>query len=507
MYKILIVDDEKIERNGIKMLLKQLGIECEICEETNGQAALDYLTAHDDIDILLTDVKMPFMDGIELIDNVAKLGKNIKSVIFSGCSEFDYARQAVRLGVSDYILKPVDPKEFSRTLKKVFYELDEAKAESDLMAKSIKYMNEHMLYMLANGSTLEEIKKYNNDLVPLDFIENIKRAMLMEFSEGFFGRNGENFADKVIEAIPEISNYLNLNTNQALFLFDRDDCEFVEVAQKLVAYVKVNYSETCYVAISSEITEPDRLSAYVDELDALMENRFYHKEIHVYYTGMESSEESMIQVDDDTLIKQMKQDVKMKDISSLRNHFARFCDKYSRKSDFSQVYIKFLFGNLLKDFNANIPDSDEKNLDAEIDTLYKATDFAAVMAVAQNSIDRLEKVFDNNPQMLHREIEVVKQYIYDNYEKEISVDSLADMVFMAPSYLSAVFKKETGQNLCKFIKAYRMEKAKELLEDSLLKIVDISNRCGYANVSYFCSSFREYYGVSPQKFRESGEIE
>lgn len=81
---------------------------------------------------------------------------------------------------------------------------------------------------------------------------------------------------------------------------------------------------------------------------------------------------------------------------------------------------------------------------------------------------------------------------------------LADMVYLAPSYLSTVFKKETGQNLSKFIKSYRMERARDMLENSMAKIVDIGAMCGYQNVSYFCSSFREFYGVSPQKFRESG---
>lgn len=76
---------------------------------------------------------------------------------------------------------------------------------------------------------------------------------------------------------------------------------------------------------------------------------------------------------------------------------------------------------------------------------------------------------------------------------------------MAPAYLSTLFKKETGQNLSKFIKAVRMERAKELLEDTHRKIVDISTAVGYANVSYFCQSFREYFGISPQKFRSKGE--
>ena len=82
---------------------------------------------------------------------------------------------------------------------------------------------------------------------------------------------------------------------------------------------------------------------------------------------------------------------------------------------------------------------------------------------------------------------------------------LAEKVCLAPSYLSNLFKKETGQNLSKFIKEYRMNKAKQMLEETYEKIVDISNAVGYPNVSYFCQSFREYFGVSPQKYRTKGD--
>ena len=107
--------------------------------------------------------------------------------------------------------------------------------------------------------------------------------------------------------------------------------------------------------------------------------------------------------------------------------------------------------------------------------------------------------------LVHKEIETIKKYIYENYNKDISVEVLAAQVCFAPSYLSYIFKKETGQNLSKFIKSYRMIKAKEMLENTYEKIVNISYAVGYRNVSYFCQSFREYFGVSPQKFRNEGE--
>ena len=97
MYRILIVDDEKIERNGIRFLLKQLGMDVTVYEATNGVKALEFLETQE-VDIVLTDVKMPFMDGIELCREIRKKDLDLKILIFSGYSEFEYARMAMKLG-------------------------------------------------------------------------------------------------------------------------------------------------------------------------------------------------------------------------------------------------------------------------------------------------------------------------------------------------------------------------------------------------------------------------
>ena len=165
------------------------------------------------------------------------------------------------------------------------------------------------------------------------------------------------------------------------------------------------------------------------------------------------------------------------------------------------MYVKFIFSNLLKDIYEILPQEKSAGLNQEIDRLYRTNDFQEVTELLNEGIRLLEQSFAINPQMEHREIETAKQYIYAHYDEELSVDMLAEQVFLAPSYLSHIFKKETGQNLSKFIKALRMEKAKEMLEQTHNMIVNISYAVGYPNVSYFCQSFREYYGVSPQKYR------
>ena len=508
MYKILVVDDEKIERKGVAFLFKQMDIDCEIVEIVNGQVALEYLE-NNEVDILLTDVKMPHMDGMELIKQIKErnLNPNMKIIIVSGYSDFEYAKLAVKLGVSDYILKPVDPKEFEPTLRKILDELDSQKYEQDLKEKSMSFMKQHYLYSLVNGLGSNEVEELGLSKKELNV--DYHRLMLLEFDQGFFGKSDTGFLQNMQECIGDVEfQYLNLNTDQCVIFFDKkesDEKYWKELANKIQEKIFTEHRMTAYIAISKEFEDTRYITSAFEEAESLMENRFYETESKVYISYADDQVSIDEHIDDDTLMKQMKQDIKMKDTENLKVHFEKLCTKYKRKNDFSQVYIKFIFSNLLKDFYDNLPDVSALDLNSEIEKLYKSADFQTVIDIVNVNIKRLEDTFQSNPQMIHREIESVKQYIYEHYGEEISVEYLADLVYMAPSYLSCVFKKETGQNLSKFIKAYRMEKAKEMLEESHKKIVTISNEVGYPNVSYFCQSFREYFGISPQKFRSQGE--
>lgn len=504
MYHILIVDDEKIERNGLKFLLKKTGVELKISEAQNGKMALDYLK-NNPVDILLTDVKMPFMDGMELIENVNKLNLDIKILIFSGFSEFEYAKRAMKMGVLDYILKPVDPKEFENAFAKVLKELDKKKVENQIRQKSLDFFKERILYLLVNGATKDDIKKETKGILDINFLSEYHKLILIEFNKEFFGKVGDSFFKDIKEILKVNFEYLNLNTQQSLLFFKEKDLDWKHIATKLQLSIKNLYNENSFIAISSDFNDYTEIPKIMEELEELMQDKFYQTETRIYFPNKEELGGDISQIEEDALMKKMKQDIKMKNINSLRDNFEKLCNKFKTRSSFSQIYVKFIFSNILKDFYDNLPDVTEKELNKEIDLLYRSTNFQSVIDIVNLNIDRLEKVFNINPKMEHREIETIKEYIYKHYNQELSVDSLAEKVYIAPSYLSYLFKKETGQNLSKFIKSYRMEKAKEMLEETHNKIVNISMAVGYPNVSYFCQSFREYFGVSPQKFRDNGE--
>ena len=145
MYTYLIVDDEMIERKGIRMLLSRMNIRENILEASNGEEALEVFEK-EKIDVLLTDINMPFMDGIELLSRIHEEYPGTETVIFSGYDEFSYAKKAISYGVSAYILKPVNPEEFENCASHSRYFSDELDAQNSHQKK-----NKCLIYSYAYG--------------------------------------------------------------------------------------------------------------------------------------------------------------------------------------------------------------------------------------------------------------------------------------------------------------------------------------------------------------------
>lgn len=499
MYRILIVDDEKIERKGIRFLLGQMEQKFEIEEAVNGKEALEWLQSHE-ADILMTDVKMPFMNGIELLEHVARLFPGMKKIVFSGYGEFEYARQAMRFGVAEYILKPVDPAEFKGAMSKILKDLDGSR-------QSTVFFKEYVLNAILNGTAPEELEKKAEGCFSMDFLDSYRRMMLLELGTDFFGSGDGELVGELMQCSGTDFDYLNLNPQQSILFFKEDADNWRDLAGRINAVIqdRCGRNNKSYTAVSSYLRGRDQITDRYQELELLMENRFYGLESRVYMAENEAESAEDVRLDDDTLLKQMKQDIRTNDIISLKEHCERLFHNYGRNVGFSQIYVKFIFSSLLKLLYGAIPEKTEKELNAEMENLYRAADLDGIRSIIEKNISLLEQKMQKDAGSVHREVETVKRYIYGHFGEELSIELLAEQVYMAPSYLSTVFKKETGQNLSKFIKAFRMEKAKELLEGTHEKIVGISEKVGYPNVSYFCQSFREYFGVSPQKYRDKGE--
>ncbi len=184
MYKILIADDKKIERRGIMMLIKKFNLPFETAEAENGHEALDYIKDNN-IDILFTDIRMPFMDGLELIAQAKELRPGIKSIIFSAYSDFEYTKRAIENKCDHYMLKPIDVDEFLEVMYKVVMELENKRQnlseENEMIKNIIRFDNN---YKFLNSSTSSDEQKLINDIFEL--IEKKELGSLSTAIEAMF---------------------------------------------------------------------------------------------------------------------------------------------------------------------------------------------------------------------------------------------------------------------------------------------------------------------------------
>lgn len=507
MYTYLIVDDEAIERKGLRMLLERQNKDFEILEASNGEQALE-LMQREQIDVLLTDINMPFLDGIGLLEKVYQLYPGMQVVIVSGYNEFDYARKAIAYGVSAYILKPVNPEEFARVMGNIRAKLDKKSIEQQRRDESIDFIREHLLYLMVNGQSRANLEDKAGNLIDLAFVKKYVRMMLIECSNNFFEQIDEVAIAEIKAGVRNEFQYLNLNPQQSVLLFNKEPfCGWEVLGQKILDFINQTWCQECFLAVSADMQKEEmELGAHFAQLEKLMEQKFYHTATHVFMPFREDQAANLVQTDAELLIQQIQQDIKVKDIECLKEHFKQFCDRYQAQTNFSQIYIKFMFSNLLKEIYDNLSDIDERILDKKIDQLYHCNDMKSMIALLQSAIDELEKKFNFDKGSKRKEVERIQQYVRLHYsDSGLGVDQLAWEVNMTPNYLSSIFKKETGENLSAYLKRFRMERAKELLAGTNEKIGDICTMCGFVNVSYFCQSFREYFGVSPKKYREQGE--
>lgn len=158
MKRMLIVDDERIEREGIKMLLKSMGQELDILEANNGKQALQILGERD-VDLLLTDIKMPFMSGLDLAKQVREMGKDMQIAIFSGFGEFTYAQEAIKYDVTDYILKPVKPQELKKTIERMLENCRLKEEAEDEKRNNTSFLNKYFLQKYLLTGKCEYIEK------------------------------------------------------------------------------------------------------------------------------------------------------------------------------------------------------------------------------------------------------------------------------------------------------------------------------------------------------------
>ncbi len=523
MYKLVIVEDEQDIRKRIAGMIEKSGCNFEtIAEYENGIDAYDGIISESP-DLILTDIRIPYIDGIELVKRVREVLPLVKIIIITGYSEFDYAKEAANLGVVGFVSKPVTLEDIKSHLKKAESALDEqyftvsSKTQLEAFYENVlPIIKENDLYRLSNmrevSPVFENKLKYND--ISIDFPYFV--MCIFDFDE-----SAEGNVERIDLAFSLVRKYVgeDLGDTYEYELFSRyeklcllikshsaPEIKEVELCVERIIQRVGRYSDTPLSAgISSVFSGSKDFAAMVREAMRALEFRSVMGGRKVFFFGNSNQLASKLSVDE-SMIKELSYTMRsattqdcLDAIDSIRKSLGNSRDAhYYVMTGILNALLKSCddLDGLYKRYDG--PDNIYRRL-FEIKTDEEKLEYIKEMTVVIRGLNDEVKV-----DSVERNLRKVTSYIEANYcDPDISFESLAAEVNFSVSYISALLKKKLNTSFVKLLTGLRMERAKELLSDPTLKIIDVVEQLGYNDSYYFSHCFKKYMGVSPKEFRSN----
>lgn len=285
----------------------------------------------------------------------------MKVILFSGFAEFEYAKTAISLGVSDYLLKPINVEAFQNTMQKVMDQLMDQKQENAASQIKQGYVKKHVLFNLVNGLGMPSFMKDVSFGLP----DHYHGMVLMEFEKNFFENAEPDFEEFILSLLEGQIDYLNLNDCQSLLLFSQRQSWSFSSSHELGMHIRDSilkkYKVNCYLAIHDEITLLPDLSTALIQLDQLMEYRFFSPDYFVFDVKKDFyfADDRLPELSDNDLLDKIRSDLMDRDFFSLRANTDLLYQKYAKQLQFSQLYVKYMFSSLYQEimtYSAPIPE-------------------------------------------------------------------------------------------------------------------------------------------------------
>jgi two-component system response regulator YesN len=507
LFKILLVDDEKNERTGIRFLIDKFAFPLSVSEVSNGKAALEYIKNHH-IDILFTDIKMPFIDGIELAKKVQEYDDSIIIVIFSAFSEFEYARGAMEARAVNYLLKPIDVAEFKKTMSSVI-DACKQREERQEKEKERRHLDEMQTLFQVLSGVSTAVQKTDINRLPLQIVRAKWLVLInIETRNNLFLKQEDEFLFIVKSKCPCNFTYVNLYPNSAYLILHSEKAinetqidDFIKQLHKDIVHI---LKENSSLLISSCFTLQE-LAKQASHLNALRSSIFDGALGILYTKELEAQNEAVFDVDQITACREnVFNAIIAAQWDEVSLELGRFAKVLENSRALSMIYLHHLLYEVISRLYQSKGITDMALISRYVSDTVSAAQKGKLAYKFQSIMQELRTSATHNS--AYNVTEHVRNIIETEYDKDISLDYIAEKVHLTPAYLSFLYKSETGSNIVKQLSDYRMKKACEMLLGGNLKINDIAQRCGYDNPSYFNRLFKNIYGVTPKQYREAGEL-
>ncbi len=523
-YKVVFVEDEIVTREGIRDHVDWNGNGFELCgEATDGEMALQLLQTNSP-DVLITDIRMPFMDGLQLCKIVRERMPWVKIVILSGHDEFEYAQQAIKLGVTEYLLKPVTVADLHNALQKIAGQLEQEKSQQenlralqDQIAENQAALKERFLLKLVVGAVspseaVEKSQALGLDLIAKCYLAVILKAELGDRTEQFDYDEYQHVLELISKSVENNPDafLLKKGWEELVLLVKGNSPETIlEEKDLLIDRIRREAAQTRYRFIIGVGTPKNRIAhIYQSFIEALID---IQSEFNAYNSGPKIAVDKaeLLMVDKSAIENFLRCGVK-EDFNEFFDTFIRPLGETALKSYLIKNYIfvdvvlataKFvneLGGDI--DQAVSVFNSIEtilmniKTIDQLREQVYKI--MASALAFRDQQIG-------NQYAMM---VQQAKEYIEQHYKNpDLYLNEVAAHVNLSPSHFSVVFSKEACQTFKDYLTEVRIKKAKELLRNTAMKSAEISYSIGYSDPHYFSYVFRKKTGLSPSEFRARGQ--
>lgn len=532
MLKVFLVEDEFVVREGIKKNIDWKSHGYDFCgEASDGELAFPMIQKAKP-DIVITDIRMPFMDGLELSKLIKKELPQVEIIILTGHGEFEYAKEAIKLGIAEYLLKPINGEELLSEVDRVALKIEERRKEREIREKYVKEMEENSLkerkdlfqYLVTGNKSMSELLEFAQKL-EMDLSAMWYNIVLLKFQSRNHAH--DEYSGSLIE-IEQKLDHISVNDKQILvfdrnlegkaLLFKADSKEELSELQKSaiekIEAVMKEYEHVRYfggigvpvnrlreLPVSFERASHAFAHRYLVEESRIINSSDMKQSVYSDETDFDINDVSPKQLDRNKIREFLKTGDREESIYFVEEFFKDLRTNAMKSVMFRQYIIMDAYFCVI-DFleGLQIPKSEIEPLDITSGILQNEE---AAMSYVVKIIAKALELRDKSASNRYGDVvDEVMDYIEKNYaDEELSLNLIASHVNFSPNHLSMVFSQQTGQTLIKYVTDYRMNKAKELLRCTNKKSSIVSMEVGYKDPHYFSYLFKKTQGMTPTQYR------
>lgn len=532
MFSILIADDDRIIRKGLVKIIESNMDEFKVVgEAANGSAALEKIKELKP-DILITDIKMPTMDGIELINNIKKLSLKTRSIVLSGFDDYKFIRETFKNGIVDYILKPIDNRILFELLMKIkedieneMYQKEKEKEYKNRINESTSFLKEKFLNEILKDEYISN-EYFDEKVSSLDILTRGSFYLAIIDVDDFFrkhesGKNeivylndAKSIVYNLLKDIEKIHIIVSKVNDRIIVLFYSDNNNpffnysvLNNALNEIRDKVGEKLNNTLSIGISKRFDDLHKIKSKYAEAEIALKNRFYFGKNSTYVYSDESvflNELDYKMVEG--LVNPILNEVELCNKCNVKVSVEKFM-KFIYEQKLDPDKFRKLLLNVMVRISSNISDFQyvsDKIQDNGRDISYYIQQINTYDELKEYFIIKLQYAAEEISKLRRdrgmKIIEKAKRYIQDNYTREITLKEVANYVYLNSNYFSELFKNEVGKNFIDYLIETRINASKELLKENKLKIYEVAEMVGYKEPVSFSRAFKKVVGVSPKEY-------